>query len=50
MAIDGGVAKDYMDKYNIGGIPHAFVVKDGEVAWHGHPMAGLDDAIEDALK
>ena len=39
-----------MDKYNIGGIPHAFVVKDGEVAWHGHPMAGLDDAIEDALK
>jgi len=50
VAIDGGVKKEYMDKYNIGGIPHAFVVKDGEVAWHGHPMAGLDDAIEDALK
>ena len=50
VAIDGGIAKDYMEKYNIGGIPHAFVVKDGKVAWHGHPMAGLDDAIEDALK
>jgi thiol-disulfide isomerase/thioredoxin len=51
VAIDGGViSKDYMEKYNIGGIPHAFVVKDGEVAWHGHPMTGLDDAIEDALK
>ena len=50
VAIDGGVAKDYMGKYNIGGIPHAFVVKEGKVAWHGHPMAGLGDAIEDALK
>jgi len=50
VAIDGGVAKDYMDKYNIGGIPHAFVVKDGEVAWHGLPMTGLGDAIKNALK
>ena len=50
VAIDGGVAKDYMGKYKIGGIPHAFVVKDGEVAWHGHPMAGLGSAIKDALK
>ena len=50
VAIDGGIAKDYMGKYDIRGIPHAFVVKDGQVAWHGHPMSGLDGAIKDALK
>jgi len=51
VAIDkDGVSGDYMGKYGINGIPHAFVVKDGEVVWHGHPMAKLDDAIEDALK
>jgi len=50
VAIDGGISKDYIEKYNIGGIPHAFVVKDGEIVWHGHPMAKLEAAIEDALK
>ncbi len=52
IGIDHGVSfpTAYMEKYGVGGIPHAFVVKDGEVAWHGHPMTGLDDAIEDALK
>jgi hypothetical protein len=34
----------------VGGIPHAFVVKDGAVVWHGHPMAELEAAIADALK
>ena len=29
------------------GIPHAFVVdQKGKVAWHGHPMAGMDKVIE----
>ena len=51
VAIDAGAtSKGYMGKYGVGGIPHAFVVKDGEVVWHGHPMVKLDDAIEDALK
>ena len=51
VAIDAGAtSKGYMGKYGVGGIPHAFVVKDGEVVWHGHPMDKLDDAIEDALK
>ena len=51
VAIDkDGVSGDYMGKYGINGIPHAFVVKDGEVVWNGHPMVKLDDAIEDALK
>lgn len=32
------------------GIPAAFVVgKDGKIVWQGHPMSGLDKAIEDAL-
>jgi hypothetical protein len=51
VAIDAGAtSKGYMGKYGVGGIPHAFVVKDGEVVWHGHPMGKLDDAIEGALK
>lgn len=37
--------------YGVRGIPHAFLVtSDGKVAWAGHPMAGLDEAIEKALK
>ena len=54
VAIDAGAtSKGYMGKYGVGGIPHAFVVKDGKVVWHGHPMDPmdkLDDAIKDALK
>ena len=51
VAIDAGAtSKGYMGKYGVGGIPHAFVVKDGAVVWHGHPMAELEGAIDDALK
>ena len=51
VAIDDAKAtsREYMGRYGIGGIPHAFVVKDGIVVWHGHPMNGLDKAIEEAL-
>ncbi len=51
VAIDDrdATSRDYMGRYGVNGIPHAFVVKDGAVVWHGHPMSGLDDAIEDAL-
>lgn len=51
VAIDDAKAtsREYMGRYGIGGIPHAFVVKDGTVVWHGHPMNGLDKAIEEAL-
>jgi thiol-disulfide isomerase/thioredoxin len=39
------------EAYGVTGIPHAVVVgKDGKVAWEGHPMSGLDKAIEAALK
>ena len=44
------LSNKYMKKYGVNGIPHAFVIKDGEVVWHDHPMRDLDGAIEDALK
>ncbi|MEC9080193.1 MAG: TlpA disulfide reductase family protein [Verrucomicrobiota bacterium] len=51
VAIDSGtLSRDYMEKYNIGGIPHAFFLKDSEVVWNGHPMDKLEAAIENALK
>jgi len=52
VAIDEGrsTSKGYMGKYGVNGIPHAFVVKDGTVVWHGHPMNKLEAAIDDALK
>ena len=37
--------------YGVRGIPHAFIVDpSGTVAWEGHPMGGLDKALEDQLK
>ena len=37
--------------YGVTGIPHAFIVDpSGTVAWEGHPMAGLDRALEEQLK
>jgi thiol-disulfide isomerase/thioredoxin len=49
VAIDRGRATSdgYMKAFEQNGIPHAFIVdKDGKFAWHGHPMAGLDEALE----
>ena len=49
VAIDRGgkTAAGYMERYGISGIPHAFVVdKEGRVAWHGHPMSGLERVLE----
>jgi thiol-disulfide isomerase/thioredoxin len=40
----------YMEAFGINGIPHAFIVdKEGRIAWHGHPMGGLDKAVEEVL-
>jgi len=37
--------------YGVRGIPHAFIVNPkGIVAWEGHPMGGLDKALEAQLK
>ena len=40
-------AAGYMQAYGINGIPHSFVVRDKKVIWQGHPMAGLDQALEE---
>jgi peroxiredoxin len=46
----GATSKAYLWAFGIEGIPHAFVVdKEGRIAWHGHPMAGLGDVIEAIL-
>jgi thiol-disulfide isomerase/thioredoxin len=40
-------SEGYMSAYGINGIPHAFVVdKQNRIAWHGHPMAGLDKVLD----
>lgn len=37
----------YMEKYGQNGIPHAFVIdKEGRIAWHGHPMSGLERVLD----
>ena len=47
---DGKTSAGYMEEFGIGGIPHAFIVdKQGRVVWHGHPMDGLDKAVEQVL-
>jgi thiol-disulfide isomerase/thioredoxin len=47
----GGKAfiKDWLEAADINGIPHAFVVADGKVAWMGHPMQLTDEIIGDIL-
>jgi thiol-disulfide isomerase/thioredoxin len=45
VAIDDGGKTNaaYMEAALEEGIPHAFIIgKDGKIAWHGHPMAGMD--------
>jgi len=40
----------YMEAFGEGGIPHAFVVDSkGNLVWHGHPMGGLDQVIQQVL-
>lgn len=42
--------KDYLEAFGVRGIPHAFVVdKSGAIVWHGHPMAGLDLALQEIV-
>lgn len=46
---DGETAKGYMQAYGINGIPHAFIVREKKVIWHGHPMDGLDKTLEEVI-
>lgn len=44
------VGAGYMEAFGIGGIPHAFIVgKDGNLAWHGHPLDGMDDVLKEVV-
>ncbi|HUR47054.1 MAG TPA: TlpA disulfide reductase family protein, partial [Candidatus Saccharimonadales bacterium] len=36
----------YMNGFSQNGIPHAFIVKEGKVIWHGNPLV---DPVESAL-
>jgi hypothetical protein len=50
IAADDGrqTARGYMAPLGQQGVPHAFVVgKDGKLLWHGHPLAGLEEALEE---
>ena len=47
---DQKTAAAYMGAFGINGIPHSFVIdKTGAVAWHGHPMDGLDRVISQMI-
>jgi len=48
VALDDGEATSsaWMDAAGVNGIPHAFVIgKDGKLAWHGHPLDGMDKTL-----
>lgn len=47
----GGKAfvKDWLEAAEVNGIPHAFVVADGKLAWMGHPMQLSDEILGDIL-
>ena len=48
VAIDASrsVSKHYTEAFGAGGIPHAFIVDgQGKIAWHGHPMVGMDKIL-----
>jgi peroxiredoxin len=41
-------AKNYMVPFGQNGLPHVFVVgKDGKILWHGHPLYGLDQVLDE---
>ncbi|MBM3848365.1 MAG: TlpA family protein disulfide reductase [Verrucomicrobia bacterium] len=43
--------REYFQAFNVRGIPHAFIVsRDRRIVWQGHPMMGLDQAIDQVVK
>jgi len=52
VAVDeGDTYREYMEKFNVAGIPHAFIVgKDRKIVWQGHPMEpNFESQIEEAI-
>lgn len=47
---DDGTSDGYMKAFGANGIPHAFVVdKEGKFAWQGHPMAELEQTLQEVI-
>jgi hypothetical protein len=44
-----GFVKDWLEAAGVNGIPHAFVVKDGKLAWQGHPMQITEEMLGDII-
>jgi len=44
-----GFVKDWLEAAEVNGIPHAFVVADGKIAWMGHPTQLTPEIIGDIL-
>jgi thiol-disulfide isomerase/thioredoxin len=38
----------YMTGFGVNGIPHAFIIKEGKILWHGHPME-MDKTLAKAI-
>jgi len=52
VAVDptGNVSDGYMTAFGCRGIPHAFIVDgEGKIAWQGHPMADMEQALDGVL-
>jgi hypothetical protein len=40
----------YLDAFEVRSLPHVFVVdRNGNLAWHGHPLVGLDRALAELV-
>ena len=46
-----GAGSDTSKRYGVRGIPHAFIITpDGTIAWRGHPMNRMEQALEEIYK
>lgn len=47
---EDGTSEAYMGGYGVDGIPYAFIVDNqGRVAWHGHPLEGLEETLTEVV-
>ena len=52
VAVDatGSIGDGYMGAFGVNTIPHAFVVdSQGKIAWHGHPLDNMEQALDQAV-
>lgn len=43
-------SRAYLDAFHEDGLPHAFIVdRQNRVVWHGHPLDGLETALEEVV-